>query len=174
LGDEGSGYAMGLQALKVALAHEYGWGAPTSLTSELCKLYAVSELKNIIQPLYKNQITPAQISRATPLVLKQAAAQDSLALEIVNNTAAQLCDLVTTMATMGDLSNCEIHLWGGLFKSSAADFFIKTIQSHPIIQQRNIVLINQAQENATTLFAQQKVCTSSELQDTLWEKAQRL
>jgi len=76
LGDEGSGYAIGLQALKVSLAHEYGWGQPTSLTKELCKFYGVPEVKNIMQALYKGKLTSAQIGQAAPIVLAQAIAQD--------------------------------------------------------------------------------------------------
>lgn len=174
LGDEGSGYAIGLQALKAALAHEYGWGKPTSLTSELCKLYNVQKLKNVLQALYKGKVTSSQIAHAASIVLAQAAAQDNVAIEIVNNAAAQLCDLVTTMTMMGDLSDCQVHVWGGLFKSNSADSLINIIQQCPIIQQRRISLVNQAYQNATTLFAQQNICIDSESQDSSWQAAQKL
>lgn len=174
LGDEGSGYAMGLQALKAALADEYGWGKPTSLTSELCKLYGVSELKCFMQAIYKNKVTPAQIGRAAHIIVAQAIAQDAQAIAIVNNASAQLCDLVTTMVIVGDLYDCEVHLWGGLFKSDAADVFIKTIQQHPVIQQRRINLVNRAFQNVTTLFAQQNICIASESQSSSWQTAQKL
>lgn len=167
LGDEGSGYAIGLAALRAALADEYGWGTPTQLTSQLCKLYGVPVLKSFMQALYKNKVTPAGISRAAPLVVAQAITQDPQAVAIINNAATQLCDLVTTMATVADLYNCSVHLWGGLFKSDAAKIFITAIQQHPIIQQRRIMLVNHAWQNATTLFAQQNLCAAYQSQSDI-------
>jgi N-acetylglucosamine kinase-like BadF-type ATPase len=154
LGDEGSGYTIGLEALKAALAEEYGWGQPTSLTPELRKLYGVSELKIIMQRLYKKEITSAHIGRAAPVVLAQAVAGDTQAISIVHNAAIQLCDLVTRMVTISDLYDGEVHLWGGLFKSTGADTFINTIQQHPVITAHRISIINQARHNTATLFAQ--------------------
>jgi N-acetylglucosamine kinase-like BadF-type ATPase len=163
LGDEGSGYAIGLQALKIALAYEYGWGKPTSLTEQLCQLYDVSPLKNIMKLLYTDKATSVQnIARAVPIVVAQALDGDEQAIAIINNAAIQLSDLVITVATIGDLSDCEVHLWGGVFKSDAADIFIKIIEQHPIIQQRHITLVNQAWRNATTLFVQQNINTASD------------
>ena len=69
----------------------------------------------------------------------------------------QLSDLVVTMITIADLSDCEVHLWGGVFKSDAADIIIKTIEQHPLVQQRHITLVNQAWRNATTRFVQQNM-----------------
>jgi N-acetylglucosamine kinase-like BadF-type ATPase len=159
LGDEGSGYAIGLQALKVALAYEYGWGKPTSLTEQLCKLYDVSELKDVMQILYEGKMKLVQkISQAAPIVVAQALIKDDQAVAIIDSAATQLSDLVATMVMVGDLFDCEVHLWGGLFKSDVADIFIKTIEQHPFIQQRHIKLVNQAWQNATTLFVQQNIC----------------
>jgi len=156
------------------LADEYGWGNATSLTVALRKLYGVTELKNIMQALYKHKITPAQISRAAPVVLEQAAAHDIQALEIVNNVATKLCHLVATMVNMSDLSHCEVHAWGGIFKSDFANMFIKKIEHDPVVKQRHIKLINQAHCNVTTLFAQSRICKSSGSLLSLWEAARTL
>jgi len=74
------------------------------------------------------------------------------------------------MITIGNLSDCEVHLWGGLFKSDFADMFVQKIEQQPIIQQRRINLLNKARQNAATLFAQQTLCTSS----GSWELARKL
>lgn len=163
LGDEGSGYAMGLQALKVALAYEYGWGQPTSLTAQLCKFYNVPQLKDVMQVIYTDKTKTVQtISRIAPIVVEQALINDDQSVTIVKDIAGQLSDLVAKMVIMGDFFDCEIHLWGGLFKSDAADLFITTIKQHPVIQQRRIKLVNQAWGNVTTLFAQQLLTKEQE------------
>ena len=158
LGDEGSGYAIGLQTIRAALAYEYGWGKPTRLTEQLCKLYGVSPLKEIMKLIYTDKtMSVHNIARAVPIVVAQALDGDEQAIAIINNAAMQLSDLVVTMITIADLSDCEVHLWGGVFKSDAADIIIKTIEQHPLVQQRHITLVNQAWRNATTRFVQQNM-----------------
>ena len=43
LGDEGSGYRIGLEAVRRALADEGGWGAPTALTQTLKEHFQVDK-----------------------------------------------------------------------------------------------------------------------------------
>jgi N-acetylglucosamine kinase-like BadF-type ATPase len=78
LGDEGSGYYIGIHALKAALEEEYGWGNPTSLKIALRKYFKTSDLKSIITPFYRGEITNYQIAALAPIVFDQAEMNDSI------------------------------------------------------------------------------------------------
>jgi N-acetylglucosamine kinase-like BadF-type ATPase len=149
LGDEGSGYRIGLLALKAALEEEYGWGEPTTLTPALKELFGVSELKNLIRPLNLGEISSAGIAKAAPLVFDQAEEGDAIALAILDQAATELSYLLNTMGKQTELN--EVHLWGGVFKNTHADAFIQKILEKT--SQKNLKIINRANQNPAVLVA---------------------
>jgi N-acetylglucosamine kinase-like BadF-type ATPase len=152
LGDEGSGYQMGKQALQVALAEEYEWGDRTTLTAVLRNAFMVDDLKTLIPAINRNEIPPAQIASLAPLVCEEAQNGDLVARTIIENTAHDLRKLVDRMLKISKLANCQIHLYGGLFKSVFAELFINTIELD-VPKDRKIVLVNRANENPALLYA---------------------
>ena len=52
LGDEGSGYWIGLGALRAALAHRDGRGAPTALTARALGYFRVNAIEDVMVPVY--------------------------------------------------------------------------------------------------------------------------
>lgn len=156
LGDEGSGYQIGLQALKAVLAEEYGWGISTELTSALKEIFQISDLKILISKINLGEIPPSKIASSTPVVFSKAAEQDEVAKEIIDRAASDLSYLLTTMINIFSLSNCEIHLWGGIFKNVHSEAFIQKIRERLPEAYRNIRMINKSQDNPAILFAIQK------------------
>lgn len=156
LGDEGSGYFIGIQALKAALAHEYGWGVNTSLINELKKLFDVPELKQLIRPIMAGEITPGQIASSVPIVFEHAFEKnDPVAQAILDQAAQQLREQLATMLKISQLSdNCHVHVWGGIFKSKYAEQFIKKVLQDPLLKEKKLIVINQSNKNAALLFAQ--------------------
>lgn len=97
LGDEGSGYQIGLQALQAGLAEEYGWGEQTSLTHALRELFNVAELKSLIPKVNLGEMTASKIATAAPLVFLKAEEQDAVAKAIVSRIALDLHTLLGNM-----------------------------------------------------------------------------
>lgn len=161
LGDEGSGYQIGLQALKAALAEEYGWGISTSLTPALKELFQVSDLKTLIPKINLGEIPPSKIASSAPIVFSKAAEQDEVAKEIIDRAAGDLSYLLTTMINMSPLLDCEIHLWGGIFKNTHSEAFIQKVKERLPETCRNLRMINKSQGNPAVLFAIQKFILSS-------------
>jgi N-acetylglucosamine kinase-like BadF-type ATPase len=155
LGDEGSGYQIGLSALKAALAHEYGWGIPTTLTSSLKEFFHVTELKNIIPSITLGEVDPATIANCVPFVFQQAQEHDAVAAEIINRAAHDLGTLVATQVQLSYLTNCELHIWGDIFKTPSADRFIQRIMNSAlaICKEHCIEVVNHAHDNAAVLYA---------------------
>jgi N-acetylglucosamine kinase-like BadF-type ATPase len=153
LGDEGSGYQIGLQALRAALAEAYGWGTPTSLTPALKELFDIPDLKILVAKVNLGEISPSKIASITPLVFDKAEEKDGVAEGIINCAAKNLSDLLATMLKNSRLSHCELHLWGGVFKSAYADAFIQKILEQLPGDRENLTIINRSRYNAATLFA---------------------
>ena len=153
LGDEGSGYQVGLQAVKAVLAEEYGWGEKTTLTAALREYFGVPELKSLIREINLREMPAAKIAGLAPIVFAHAKEKDRSALAIVQKTAEEIKQLLATMLKVSGLANCQIHLWGGLFKSQFADAFIEKMEEELSLRTRNIQIVNQSRENPALLFA---------------------
>lgn len=153
LGDEGSGYHMGIQALKAALAEEYGWGNPTSLTPLLKELFGVIELKTLISKINLGEIKPSKLASLAPIVFKEAFQGDGSAQEIVSCASKNLAELLITQLNISNLSNCEVHLWGGIFKNSYVDAFIQEIiEGVDSNNEKNLKFINRSFENPAIAY----------------------
>ena len=160
IGDEGSGYRIGLQAIKAGLEEEYGWGKPSSLTPALKVLCGVTDLKGLIRPINLGEMPATKIAVAAPIVFEKAFDEnDSVAKLIINTAATDLRDLLDKMVTMANLSHCEIHLWGSVFKNKNTEQFIKKISSD-LIRERNITIVNQAHHNVALLLAKRSLVNS--------------
>lgn len=157
LGDEGSGYQIGLQALKAVLAEEYGWGISTALTPALKELFQVADLKTLIPKINLGEISPSKIASSAPLVFHCAYMQDPVAEAITDRAADDLSNLLTTMFHLLHFPSCEVHLWGGIFKHAQAEAFLQKIRERLPESYRDLKMMNKAKEHLAVLFAQRQV-----------------
>lgn len=151
LGDKGSGYKIGLYAIQHALAEEYGWGKPTHLTGSMRHFFNVEDLKSLIPKINSLQMKPAKIATVAPLVFEEAFNGDPIAEEIIDTAAQELAELLTSQIALSQLSACEIHLWGGIFKNTHADQFIQKIIQNAGLQK--FTIRNRSFENPTVTYA---------------------
>lgn len=151
LGDEGSGYQIGLQAIRAALAEEFGYGPPTSLTSALKTFFSVAELKSLFPQINSLEMSAATIASISPIVFEKAAEQDPIATGIISRAADELRQLVSTAVEISELSDCELHLWGGVFKGHFSNSIIEKIREET--DPKRITIVNQSSENAAVIFA---------------------
>lgn len=155
LSDEGSGYYIGIQAIKAALAEEVGFGPKTKLTPALKELYEVDHMTSLIEPITQGQFSPGQIALAAPLVFEHAQNKDETSQAIIEDAAFQLRKLVLTFVQLSGLEKGEIHVWGGLFKGPYGPLFFSQIFDHSSMP-KEVKLFNQAFSNAAVVYAQKK------------------
>ncbi len=155
LGDEGSGYYIGHQALKFALEDEFGWGRPTKLKFLLRDFFKTSDLKTMVIPFYNGEINNCQIAAITPIVFDLAEKKDEVALEIVDNALNELSKLLVSMIRLGSYKNSTIYFFGGIFKSKNADLLIKQILQKAEINKNNWSVFNKSSDNPAVLLVQQ-------------------
>lgn len=101
LDDYGSGYAIGLNALK-AVIHSYdGRSEKTRLTAPLMKKLKVNSIPEIMKTVYYEGInnsghpmTKEEIASLAPVVFKEAEQNDAVSISILKNGAFELVEMV--------------------------------------------------------------------------------
>lgn len=121
LADEGSGYWLGVRALKAAVRAFDGRGEPTALLGRVRERLGLADLQEIMHRLYIDGITRAEIAALAPLVIEAARDGDRVALGLLTRGARQLADSARAVAGKLDLNevSCELALIGGLFEAGA-------------------------------------------------------
>jgi N-acetylglucosamine kinase-like BadF-type ATPase len=116
LGDEGSGYFLGLQALRVMTRDFDGIASSGTLRATLEAKFGWTTREALIAAVYRGGL---EIPALAPLVLAAAAAGDAVATEILRNAAALLADQVA--ATFDQLgARAGVVFVGGLIDHESA------------------------------------------------------
>lgn len=117
LGDEGSGYWLGRQALQAVVRASDGRGQATSLSASVLGHYGVGRAQDLVHQIYYGGARPSAI--ATLGVLVQGAADDGdvVALQIIDTGASELAAAATSVASRLRLGACPVILAGGMFRA---------------------------------------------------------
>ncbi len=125
-GDEGGAFWIFREAMRAALAHEEGWGPPTSLRARLMD-YAlahdlrVNNVNGLMHLCYTPEFGRARAASLATLVNRAAESRDPAAIEILDAAARELASLAG--AVRGQLfapgEATVVSYWGGVFRSRA-------------------------------------------------------
>ncbi len=111
IGDEGSGYSIGREAL-IAVSKEFdGRGNKTGITDLLNKKFEIDSSEKLIIEIYKNNF---DIASAAPLVLQAAEAGDEISKKIIDDESNELIDHISTMAEKINEPVLNVSFIGGL------------------------------------------------------------
>lgn len=117
LGDEGSGYWLGRQALQAVVRAADGRGDTTTLTTRVLKYYGVERAQGLVHQVYYGGARPASIAALGSLVQAAADEGDAIARHIIDAGAAELAAAATSVATRLRLDACPVILSGGMFRA---------------------------------------------------------
>jgi N-acetylglucosamine kinase len=119
LGDEGSGYAIGLAGLRAVCRAADGRAPASALTRIVLAYHGLDRPEQLI-PLAYGGWTPADVAAHAPLVLRAAADGDGTARTIVVEAAREVALAATTvMRRLGlDRGPVEVVTAGGLWDGS--------------------------------------------------------
>lgn len=117
LGDEGSGYAIGLRALRALTRAEDGRGAPTDMRATLLDGCGVSSVEELVA--WVGRASKAAVAALAPLVIEAADDGDEEAAAIVHDSVRELRAHVEAALRAMDVADDEwvevdVALWGGL------------------------------------------------------------
>ena len=119
LGDEESGYWIGLEAIKMVFRARDGVVRKTGLESELMERFEVAHHRELLNKVYSGVISEPEIAGLVPLVDSLARRGDETSMRIMERAAAHLVELVVAiLETLGEL---PIYLSGGVWNVPAMD-----------------------------------------------------
>ncbi|MBI4927608.1 MAG: hypothetical protein HY835_07570 [Anaerolineae bacterium] len=127
MGDEGSSYWLGVQALRAAVM-SYDGRIPTTLLEEkIRKALKLEGILDIMHRVYATDMTRSSVAALAPLVIEAASAGDACALGLVQQAAQDVAECVQAVARKLEMQGshnapCEVALVGGLL--NAGEVFV--------------------------------------------------
>lgn len=114
--DEGSGYALGRDALSAVVRALDGRGEKTMLTEVVFDALKIASLPELVAFTYGKDTDKSKIARISLLAVSCASAGDSAAGAILDKGAEELAVLVAAVQKKLELPGCRIALLGGLLQ----------------------------------------------------------
>ena len=167
LGNEGSGYRIGLNAIKAVLAAEQGWGEETPLLDALLCQFHLNRMVEIIRPITAHHFSTSEIASLCPLVFRFAQQEDRVAKQIIRDAASELGILLANVIERVNAPRCEVFLVGGVFKADGIKFYLDALLSckemSEVIDRYQPRIRNISHENPA-FFAAEKIFQRSQKQ----------
>jgi N-acetylglucosamine kinase-like BadF-type ATPase len=116
LGDEGSGYWLGRQALRAVVRSADGRGRATSLTPRVLAHYGVNRPQDLVWEVYHGGLKTTAIAALASVVGEAATDGDPLATHIIDAGAVELAGAAASVARRLALDRCPIVLAGGILR----------------------------------------------------------
>jgi len=118
ISDEGSGYWLGIQALRVAVMSHDGRRPASSLTERVMDRMEIGDMNDLMHRLYVPGLSKAEIAAFAPLVLDAAREGDAAASALLDQGANELAECVAAVTRQLDLEAIELVTVGGLIQGS--------------------------------------------------------
>ncbi len=118
IGDEGSGYWIGREALAAVMRAADGRGPATGLSADVLAYFGVADVSRLPRILYDHDQPRTSVAALGPLVQQAAARGDAVASGVLERAADELVLAATSVATRlamrGDAFT--VYLAGGVFR----------------------------------------------------------
>jgi N-acetylglucosamine kinase-like BadF-type ATPase len=158
LGDQGSGYWIGLHAIRQAL-HAYDRGEPTAVLDRVAETWGTTTLEELVNR--GNEIPGPDFAALAPIVNTLAELSDPVALNILHQAASDLADFIL-------LVRRKLRTRHNLQAEVPAAFTGSVLEKMPIVRQRLTQLLTHSAPDMP--FQQEAVIA---VEGALW-RAQRL
>ena len=123
LGDEGSGYDIGVSALRAAIYAEDGRGEPTMLLPMIYEEWRLQKLWGMVPLVYGSSDPRRLVASVTQLVSRAAAAGDPVALSLYRKAAHEMAHMTICLLQRHDgRFEGPVVVSGGVWKGSPSMF----------------------------------------------------
>ncbi|WP_010272366.1 BadF/BadG/BcrA/BcrD ATPase family protein [Paenibacillus senegalensis] len=131
LGDEGSGYAIGLQALKTVMNSYDGLDPPTAITPLLLDAFQWESITELRAYIYQDHIRKSDIASFAQYCLRAAEQDDPAALAILQQQARALArQSAALIAKDKQFAQEQLVAAGSIFKHSSLFFHLFQEELH--------------------------------------------
>jgi len=118
LGDEGSGFWLGIESIRAALADRDASGPPTRLGEVACAFFDVPDVEALVTLVYSKPLTKGEIAALAVETGRLADHGDEVALELYRRGAELLGSQITTViAQTGLTGRFPVGLIGSAFRA---------------------------------------------------------
>jgi len=121
LGDEGSGYWLGIRSIREALRDRDGSGPPTALSHAAVEFYAAESIEALAALVYSKPLTKGEIAAFATEAAKIAQRGDAVARELYERGGAELGRQIAVVIRETGLQHAEdpfpVGLIGSAFKA---------------------------------------------------------
>ncbi|MBR5262572.1 MAG: hypothetical protein IKV49_02005 [Clostridia bacterium] len=118
LGDEGSGYALSLDAVRAAICGAEGSAPATALTQRVLEHFSVSDIDSLIDIFYDPPITNSEVAKLAYVLFDCAQNGDEVANAIIERHAQLLADTVCALLCRMPCGT-PLGMWGGILVNRA-------------------------------------------------------
>jgi len=118
IGDEGSGYWIGREALSAVMRASDGRGPATGLTREILTHFDVDDESRLPRIVYDREVPRMSVATLGPIVQRVAAEGDAVTMRILERAAEELTLIARSVATQLEMRGDEftVYLAGGVFR----------------------------------------------------------
>jgi glucosamine kinase len=120
LGDEGSGYWLGVESIRAALRDRDGSGPETALSEAVVEFFGAPSVEAVASLVYSKPLSKSEIAAFTVETCRLAEQGDSVARELYRRGAEQLAGQVAVVARETGLAQADsfpLGLIGSVFKA---------------------------------------------------------
>lgn len=115
LGDEGSGYVIGLSGIKAAIKSAENCTPETALLGECLKYFSINNIYDLIDLYYEKKVSRKTTAAFARLVNECAENGDKTAADIIEKEATELFSTAYGLLKNAQ-NNITVGLWGGVFQ----------------------------------------------------------
>ncbi|MFP3902813.1 MAG: N-acetylglucosamine kinase [Armatimonadota bacterium] len=129
VGDEGSGWDIGMRGIRAALKSSWGLDYRTSLAEAIPPALGIDDMMEVVgAPITFGEITRGQIASLAPVVIEAAQDGDRIAREILHHAAESLAEIAALVSSGLDITGKGYPLIGiaGVIQGSPAYWRILT------------------------------------------------
>ena len=120
-GDEGSGFVIGREGVRLTLRALDGRAPKDGLTQAICDFVHVSDVRGLLARVYENAAPNRYLAELAPTIITFASNGHRAAAKIVQQAALDLAELARTVARHADISEhgLPLVLAGGLLQENS-------------------------------------------------------
>jgi len=124
IGDEGSAYEIGRQALKAFLRSYDGREMKALLTEKIMRMLKLGVEEDLVQRVYAEKMSISEMAAIAPLVAEAADEGDAVAKRILTDAGRELASQAIAIAKALGMENedVEVYMTGGVFKAGSHVF----------------------------------------------------
>jgi glucosamine kinase len=154
LGDEGSGYWLGIQSIKAALRDREASGPPTALSDAAVAFFDAPSVEALATLVYSKPLTKGQIAAFAIETAGLAERGDAVARGLYEAGARKLAQQITAVIDQTGLQGeFPVGLIGSAYKAGAVFVTPLTQAIHAVAPQAQVVVVEMAPVGGSLLLA---------------------